>query len=88
MLCAFLATWLTSCAHSTDVLRPSLPEAQPDLVACMEQPIVMLPDGSWSRAQATQIIGDLRRSEIFKDKCATAWGNFYTDLRKQLRTSR
>jgi len=83
-LCAFLLTWLTSCAHSVEASRPQLPPATADLRTCTDRPTAALPPGAWTAEQVTQIIGDVRRSELAKDRCARSWDSFYADLVKRL----
>lgn len=83
-LCAFLATSLTSCARSIDFVPPALPDEAVDLRTCTDRPTVTLPPGSWTRAQAAEVIGSVRRDELYKDRCAKEWDRFYRDLRGSL----
>ncbi len=83
-LCACLLTLLTSCAASVEANKPLLPEVQVDLRTCTDKPTAVLPPGAWTREQTVQVIGDTRRSELLKDRCAKAWDSFYHDLFIQL----
>ena len=84
-LSAFLPLLLTSCAASTEVVAPALPEAPPSLSACTQAKVPLLPGAAGtplSKAQTIQALAEQRASALSKNRCARAWEEFYGDLKK------
>ncbi len=84
---AFLLLLLTGCATSTEYAAPRLPEAGEGLRVCAAVPVPDIPGAHGtplSKSQAAEALAEQRASALSKDRCAKAWAEFYSDLRKAI----
>lgn len=85
LLVASLAIAMSSCQHLKVSADPEpLPEIPADIAECFNKVYDFPVDKTWTKAQTTEIIGSLRKSELDKTSCGRRLLTFYNDLKDGL----